>query len=142
LPVLATELQERARAVLSAEAFGYVVGGAGAEQTVAANRAAFERHQIVPRMLRDVSVRDLSVHVLGMRLPAPLMLAPVGVQSIVHPEGELASARAATAQGIPFIASTAASHSIEELAQLDTDASRWFQLYWPRDREDARLAPT
>jgi lactate 2-monooxygenase len=135
LPVLATELQESARERLSPEAFGYVLGGAGTEQTVAANRAAFARHQIVPRMLRDVSVRDLSVRVLGMQLPAPLMLAPVGVQSIVYPEGELASARAAAALGVPFIASTAASHTIEELARLDTTAKRWYQLYWPRGRE-------
>lgn len=135
LPVLATELQERARERLTPQAFGYVVGGAGAEQTVAANRAAFERHRIVPRMLRDVSVRDLSVRLLGIQLPAPLMLAPVGVQSIVHPQGELASARAAAAQGIPFIASTAASHTIEELAGVSESASRWYQLYWPRSRE-------
>ena len=135
LPVLATELQERARERLTPQAFAYVAGGAGAEQTLDANRAAFQRHRIVPRMLRDVSVRELSVSVLGMQLPAPLMLAPVGVQSIVHPEGELASARAASTQGIPFIASTAASHTIEELAGLDTAASRWYQLYWPRSRE-------
>lgn len=135
LPVLTLELQERAREILSAEAFGYVIGGAGAESTVASNRAAFERHQIVPRMLRDVSVRDLAVSVAGTRMPAPVMLAPVGVQSIVHPEGELASARGAAAQGIPFIASTAASYTIEQLAQATEGSSRWYQLYWPTSRE-------
>ena len=82
-----------------------------------ANLQAFERWQIVPRMLRDVSVRDVSTSVLGTAMPAPVMLAPVGVQSIVHPEAELAAARAAAAQGLPFILSTAASHSIEEVAE-------------------------
>ncbi len=91
LPVGVSELEERAREVLSAEAFGYVAGGAGAERTMAANLQAFERWKIVPRMLRDVSVRDLSTSVLGTAMAAPVMLAPVGVQSIVHPEAELAA---------------------------------------------------
>jgi isopentenyl diphosphate isomerase/L-lactate dehydrogenase-like FMN-dependent dehydrogenase len=135
LPVSTVELQERAREVMSAEAYGYVAGGAGAERTMHANLAAFERWKIVPRMLRDVSVRDLSTSVLGMPLSAPLMLAPVGVQSIVHPDAELASARAAASQEIPFILSTASSHSIEQVAEAMGQASRWYQLYWPRDRD-------
>jgi L-lactate dehydrogenase (cytochrome) len=99
-----------------------------------ANLQAFERVRIVPRMLRDVSERDLSTTILGMAMPAPVMLAPVGVQSIVHPQAELASARAAAALGVPFILSTAASHSIEEVADAVGDCPRWYQLYWPRDR--------
>ena len=79
LPISAAQLQECAREVLSAEAFGSVVGGAGAERTVQANMQAFERWQIVPRMLRDVSVCDLSTSVLGTAMPAPVMLAPLGV---------------------------------------------------------------
>ena len=101
LPVALARLQERARELLSPQAFGYVAGGAGAERTVKANLEAFERRQIVPRMLRDVSERDLGTSVLGTSMPAPLMLAPVGVQSIIHPEAELASARAAAAPGDP-----------------------------------------
>ncbi len=85
-------------------------------------------------MLRDVSVRSLRANVLGTHMPAPIMLAPVGVQSIVHREGELAAARAAAALELPFIASTAASHSIEQIAEAMGAASRWFQLYWPKDR--------
>jgi isopentenyl diphosphate isomerase/L-lactate dehydrogenase-like FMN-dependent dehydrogenase len=134
LPVSISELEQRARELLSAEAYGYVAGGAGAERTMRANLQAFERWQIVPRMLRDVSVRDLSGSVLATAMPAPVLLAPVGVQSIVHPQGELAAARAAAAQGIPFILSTAASHSIEEVAEAMGEASRWYQLYWPKDR--------
>jgi lactate 2-monooxygenase len=135
LPIAAAELEAAAREVLSAEAFGYVAGGAGAELTMEANLRAFERWPIVPRMLRDVSSRDVSTSVLATPMPAPVMLAPVGVQSIVHPQGELAAARAAAAQGLPFILSTAASHSIEEVAAAMGAASRWYQLYWPRDRD-------
>jgi lactate 2-monooxygenase len=135
LPVGSAGLQERAREVLSAEAFGYVSGGAGAEQTMRANLQAFERWRIVPRMLRDVSVRDLGCSVLGTAMAAPVMLAPVGVQSIVHPEAELAASRAAASLGLPFILSTAASHSMEEVAEAMGEASRWYQLYWPKDRD-------
>jgi lactate 2-monooxygenase len=135
LPISTAALQDRARETLGAEAYGYVAGGAGAERTMRANLDAFERWRIVPRMLRDVSERDLHTAVLGTSMPAPLMLAPVGVQSIVHPDAELASSRAAAAHGLPFILSTAASHSIEEVAEAMGEGSRWYQLYWPRDRE-------
>ena len=135
LPISIEGLQERAREVLSAEAYGYVAGGAGAERTVRANIEAFERRKIVPRMLRDVSVRDLSTTVLGTPMAAPVMLAPVGVQSIMHADAELASARAAGALGVPFIFSTAASRSIEQVAEAMGQAHRWYQLYWPNDRE-------
>jgi len=135
LPPLAGELEARARERLPAEAFGYVAGGAGAELTMRANLEAFERWQIVPRMLRDVSSRDLSTSILGTAMPAPVLLAPIGVQSIVHPEGELAVARAAGAQRLPFILSTAASHSMEDVAEAAGAGGRWYQLYWPTDRE-------
>jgi lactate 2-monooxygenase len=135
LPISVVELEERAREHLSAEAFAYVAGGAGAEGTVRANLLAFERWRIVPRMLRDVSTRDLGTSVLGTAMAAPVMLAPVGVQSIVHLEGELAVGRAAAALGVPAILSTAASHSMEEGAEAMGPASRWYQLYWPKDRD-------
>lgn len=135
LPLTATGLERHARDLLTPQAFGYVAGGAGAELTMRANLEAFERVEIVPRMLRDVSVRDLSTSVLGTAMGAPLLLAPVGVQSIVHPEGELAVARAAAARGVPFILSTAASHTMEDVAAEAPGASRWYQLYWPKDRD-------
>ena len=93
----------------------------------------FARRRIVPRMLRDVAERDLSATVLGAAMPAPVLLAPIGVQVIVHPEGELASAAAAGEVGLPYVASTAAAHSLEEIAQAGGDAPRWYQLYWPKD---------
>ena len=131
-------LEEQARQKLSAEAFGYVAGGAGGEETMRTNRAAIERWQIVPRMLRNVSERDTRVNVLGAMMPAPLMLAPIGVQSIVHPEAEVAVARAAASLGVPFILSTASSKTMEEVAQAADAAGkapRWYQLYWGRDPE-------
>lgn len=137
-PMNYEQLEEQARQRLTVEAYGYVAGGAGGEETMRANRAAFERWQIVPRMLRNVGERDLRAQVLGTTLPAPLMLAPIGVQSIVHPEAEVAVARAAASIGVPFILSTASSKTMEEVAQAADAAgksTRWYQLYWGRDPE-------
>ncbi|MBW8484887.1 lactate 2-monooxygenase [Actinomadura parmotrematis] len=135
LPTDLTRLEELAGAKLSAQAHGYVAGSAGSEATARANRAAFDRWRIVPRMLRDVADRDLSVEVLGTAMPSPVLLAPVGVQSILHPDGELATARAAAAAGVTQIVSTAASYEIEKVAEAAGDGPRWYQLYWPKDRE-------
>ncbi|RZS30390.1 isopentenyl diphosphate isomerase/L-lactate dehydrogenase-like FMN-dependent dehydrogenase [Herbihabitans rhizosphaerae] len=128
-------LDESARLSMDGGAFGYVAGGAGNEATVRANRAAFDQWRIVPRMLRDATNRDLSTTVLGTTMPAPVMLAPVGVQSIIHPDGELATARAAAELGVPMVLSTASSHTIEEVAEASGEGPRWFQLYWPNDPE-------
>ena len=136
IPVSIAELERRAAEAMDPKAAGYIFAGAGSEATMDANRAAFERRKIVPRMLRDVAERDLSTTVLGTAMPAPLLLAPIGVQAIVHPDGELASARAAAALGLPLVASTASHFSLEEIAAAAGEqAPRWFQLYWPNDRE-------
>jgi len=135
IPVTYEELERQAKEKLSPEAYGYVAGGAGSEQTMRANREAFNRWQIVPRMLRDVSARTLATRVLDHDLPAPVLLAPIGVQSIVHPEAEVAVARAASVEGVPFILSTASSKTLEEVAQAAGKGPRWFQLYWGRDPE-------
>jgi len=134
-PVGADEWEARASEQLDSGPFGYIAGGAGNEATVRANREAFERRRLRPRMLVGNTVRDLSVDVLGTPSPFPFFLAPVGVLSIAHSEGELAPARAAAALRVPFILSSAASHSIEEIAVAMGDAPRWFQLYWVSDRE-------
>ncbi|MFM9693210.1 lactate 2-monooxygenase [Streptomyces europaeiscabiei] len=138
LPTDPTRLEELAEHRLGAGPVGYVAGSAGDGSTARANRAALQRHRIVPRLLRDVSERDLSVEVLGRALPAPLALAPVGVLSIVHPEAESAAARAAAAQGVPYILSSASSTPMEQVAEVMGDAERWFQLYWAKDREVTR----
>jgi isopentenyl diphosphate isomerase/L-lactate dehydrogenase-like FMN-dependent dehydrogenase len=136
LPVGWPALEQAAHDALDPGARGYVFGGAGSEDTQRENLAAFRRHRIVPRMLRDVAVRDLRATVLGTAMPAPVLLAPVGVQSIVHPEGEPAVARAAGALGVPMVASTASSFTLEEIAEAGESAGpgspRWFQLYWPK----------
>jgi isopentenyl diphosphate isomerase/L-lactate dehydrogenase-like FMN-dependent dehydrogenase len=134
-PIEPSALEAAARDVLTPEAFGYVAGSAGTESTARANRDAFSRWQIVPRFLRDMSVRDLSTSVLGTSLPAPVALGPVGVQGIVHPEAEIAVAKAAAGLRIPMSLSTVSSYSIEDVAAANGDSPRWFQLYWPKDRE-------
>lgn len=126
-------LEQSARDRLGPGPFWYVAGGAGSGATVRANREAFDRVRIVPRMLTNSTERHLGVTVLGTELPAPVMLAPVGVQSILHPDGELATARAAAELGIPMVLSTASSHTIEEVAEASGDGPRWYQLYWPND---------
>jgi isopentenyl diphosphate isomerase/L-lactate dehydrogenase-like FMN-dependent dehydrogenase len=138
IPISLALLEQKAKEILSPPAFDYVAGGAGGEDTVRANREAFYRRRIVPRMLRDVSQRDLSVELFGVQLPAPVILGPVGVQGILHAEGELASARAAAGLGLPFTLSTAASRPMEEVAQAAESAGNgvlWFQLYWGKNPE-------
>ena len=136
-PIDFRSLEAKAMEVMSAEAFGYVAGSAGLERTETANRAAFDKWRIVPRFLRNVGERDLSSTVLDTPFPAPVALAPVGVQGIVHPEAELAVARAAKSLGVPMVLSTVSSYRMEQVAEAGGDSPRWFQLYWPRDREVA-----
>jgi lactate 2-monooxygenase len=127
------QLEARAAEVLSPEALGYITPSAGSGATAQANRDAFDRWRIVPRMLRGSAERNLSTTVLGTPLPAPVALAPIGVQTLAHPDGELASARAAAAVGVPYTHSCAASHTPEQAAEAGGDGPRWFQLYWPTD---------
>lgn len=130
LPLRAEDLEQRAADLLSPEAYWYVAGGAG-DASMRANREAFDRYRLVPRMLTDVSERDLSVTVLGKRQPHPVLLAPVGVLGIIHDDAEVAVARAASALDVPMILSTVSSKPMEEVADSLGDTRRWFQLYWP-----------
>ena len=137
-PAITTDLaslETAAAQVLDPAPLGYIVPSAGGGSTARANVAAFERWRIVPRMLRDHATRDLSTEVLGTPMAAPVLLGPVGVQTLAHPDGELASARAAAALGLPFVQSTQAGHSIEQVAEASGDGARWYQLYWPSDPE-------
>ncbi|MDY7087881.1 MAG: alpha-hydroxy-acid oxidizing protein [Actinomycetota bacterium] len=129
-----TALEDLARPVLTPDALGYLVGDAGAGETGRANRAAYNRRPLLPRMLRGADRRDLSVTVLGRRLPVPVLLAPVAAQTLVHPEGELASIRGAADAGVPFVLSTNASCTLEEAAAAAGPQPRWFQLYLPNER--------
>ncbi len=163
LPMTAAGMAAAAERVLDPAAYGYVAGSAGTESTAAANLAALARWQLVPRHLRGVTQRDLRTELFGHTLPAPVLLAPVGVLGIVHPEAELAVARAAGGLGVPMVLSTVSTFSLEDVAgQLrsvagdgsgdggsgdgagrpdsrvaDLAGSGWYQLYWPRRREVA-----
>lgn len=138
VPVSPTALEARALARMSREAAAYIIGGAGMEATMRANRAALERRHLVPRVLRDVSRRDLSVELFGRRHTAPLLLAPVGVLEMVHGQADLAVARAAAREGIGYVFSNQASFPMEDCARAMGDAPRWFQLYWSCDDDVVR----
>src|SRR5688572_978905 len=134
-PVSPDDWEAKARETLEQGPFDYVAGGAGSEATARANREAFERRRIRPRMLTGKAERDLSVEVLGLRSPAPFLLGPVGVLSIVHDEAERGVARASKATRVPLVLSSAASTSLEDVAAELGDQAAWFQLYWWGDRE-------
>ena len=136
LPFGWREMQAAAHEVMTPGAIGYVAGGAGGEDTMAANRAAFDRWRLVPRMLRGIPAkRSHETTVLGTTMPAPVLLAPVGVLSIVHPDCERAVAKAAAELDLTMVVSTASSTTMEDVAASAPDAARWYQLYWPADRD-------
>jgi lactate 2-monooxygenase len=132
IPLDADRLEAAAQKRMRPEAFAYVAAGAGNEHTVAANRAAFARWRIVPRMLRDVERRDTSIELFGQRLPSPFLLAPVGVLELAHPQADCAVARAARDTGTAMVFSNQASRPMEGVSRILGDTPRWFQLYWSR----------
>ncbi len=135
VPFAFDKLERAARRRMTREAYAYIAGGAGLEGTIDANRAAFDRRRIVPRVLRDVSQRDLTVSLFGRRLPTPFLLAPIGVLELAHRDADVAVAKAAAAEGVPMIFSNQASRPMEECAAAMGDAPRWFQLYWSTSNE-------
>ena len=131
------ELEALAEQHLPRMAFDYYAGGAEDEVTLRANRAAFERIALRPRMLVDVSVIDTSATVLGQRVAAPILVAPTAMHRLGHPEGELATARGAGAAETLMIVSTLATTSLEDVAAA-ASSPLWFQLYAVKDREITR----
>ena len=115
----------------------YFTGGAGDEVSLRDNRAAFARQGIVPRVMRDVSSVDTAVELLGRRWPNPIFIAPTALQRMAHPDGELATARAAAARGMTMTLSTSASTDLSDVAAVG--GPRWFQVYLLAD-EGARRA--
>ncbi len=138
VPQVAAALERQAKRAMSEEGFAYIAGGAGLETTMMANRAAFERVRIVPRMLRGPATRKLEAELFGRTLSAPLLLAPIGVLEMAHRDGDVAVARAAAAEGVPMIFSSQASRPLEECAAAVGDAPRWFQLYMSMSDELVR----
>jgi isopentenyl diphosphate isomerase/L-lactate dehydrogenase-like FMN-dependent dehydrogenase len=135
VPFSFAKLESSAKRRLTREAYAYIAGGAGLEGTIDANRAAFDRRRIVPRMMRDVSERDLSIELFGRRLPTPFLTAPIGVLELAHRDADVAVAKAAASEGVPMIFSNQASRSMEDCAAVMGDAPRWFQLYWSTSNE-------
>ena len=147
-----SQLEEEAAKVLSPDALAYILAGAGDTDTTRANAAAFRRWRIRRRKGRegregrDVALTarsagakpgkvDLSTTILGTRMPAPFLFAPIGVQKLAHPDGDIATARAAAEVGLTYIHSTQGSYKMEDVAAANGDGSRWYQLYWPTDDE-------
>jgi isopentenyl diphosphate isomerase/L-lactate dehydrogenase-like FMN-dependent dehydrogenase len=128
-----SKLEAQASQVLDRQARAYFLASAGGRFTARTNARAFRGWQIVPRMFRDHEERYLSTTILGTRMPAPVILAPVGRQKLAHPDGDLASARAAADLELTYVRSTHASSSIEEVAAANGTGSRWYQLDWPSD---------
>ena len=138
LPLVTTDpnkLEAQARKHLGDRSYNYVAGGAGERATMDANRLAFRQWKLIPRMLRPSTKRDLSTELFGTKLPSPILVAPVGVQSIFHADREVGVASIARELEVPYILSTASSSSIEEVAAASGDGERWYQLYWPHDDE-------
>ncbi|GAA5079128.1 lactate 2-monooxygenase [Nocardia iowensis] len=140
LPMTYAELEARAQAALPPGIWSYVAGGAGDEFTQRTNVTAFEKLGIVPRMLRDTKVRDLSIELFGMKLPSPLFMAPVGVIGLCAQDGhgDLATAEAAARTGVPMMASTLTVDPLEDVAARFGDTPGIFQLYTPKDRDLAQ----
>lgn len=132
IPTSFAGLEAKAQATMSAEAWAYVAGGAGLETTMNANRAAFDSVRIAPHMLANAGVRDLGIDLFGARLPAPVLTAPLGAMEIVHPEADLAIARATARLGLPMIISSQACFPMEDIAKANGNGPRLFQLYWGR----------
>lgn len=140
VPTGAEKLEAAARRALlrrpgGRRAWAYIYGGAGSGATMDANRQAFDRRQLVPRMLRDTASRDLSTTVLGQRLPAPLLVAPIGAAGLVRRDADLAVGRASAERGLPYILSSQGSSPMEATAAAMGSGPRWFQLYWSSDEQ-------
>ncbi|KAM3070954.1 hypothetical protein ACMFMG_009862 [Clarireedia jacksonii] len=126
-------LEEQAKSKLAATAYNYVAGGAGERATMDANRLAFRQWKMIPRMLRPTTQRDLRINLFGQEYDSPILMAPVGVQTIFHEDKETGLSKVCAEIGVPYILSTASSSSIEEVAEATGDGHRWYQLYWPQD---------
>jgi lactate 2-monooxygenase len=130
-----SRLEDQAARALPPDSLAYILAGAGDNATARANAEAFRQWRIKRRTPRRRAARELSTTVLETRMPAPVLFAPVGVQKLAHPDGELASARAAATLKLTYINSTQGAYSMEEVAAANGAGSRWYQLYWPIDDE-------
>ncbi|MFT8323050.1 MAG: alpha-hydroxy acid oxidase [Bacillus sp. (in: firmicutes)] len=135
LPIFIEEWEEKAKEIIEKGPFDYIRSGSGDEETLKGNRKAFQKWSILPRVLRDVSLSSAETTLFEQKLSFPLVLAPVGFQGLADEEGEKAAARAAARAGVPYIASTVSTYSLEEIAESAPNGDNWFQLYWSRNKE-------
>ena len=124
-----SDLETAASKMVVGPAWAYVQGGAGEERTIKANREAFQRRTLRPRVLVNVETLDLTTTLLGEKVSAPFYVSPTAYQGLLHPDAELATARAASAANILGVFSTISSRSLEEIARAAPQGPRWFQLY-------------
>ncbi|MGE7750512.1 alpha-hydroxy acid oxidase [Lysinibacillus fusiformis] len=136
-PICFADLEKAVAEKIPAGPFGYIRSGAGGEQTLRNNRSAFEKYSIVPRFLNDVSNVHTTINLFGKTYPTPLLFAPVGMNGMVHEEGELAAVRAAQQLNMPYIQSTVSTYALEDVAEAAPSATKWFQLYWSTNEEIA-----
>ena len=129
------KLEARAKEKMTAKAGGYILGGAGTDDTIRENADAFAKYRIYPRMLRDVSTRDTSATLFGIKIPSPILTCPIGVLEMIDDEADKAVGRATAKLGIPMIISNQASFSMEDITAEMADGPRWFQLYWSKSNE-------
>ncbi|MEM0139672.1 MAG: alpha-hydroxy-acid oxidizing protein [Ferroplasma sp.] len=135
LPVSVSEWRQKARELLADGPWWYLEGAAGNNDTMNNNINAFQQYAIRPRYLRNVENREQNIEIFGKKYDSPFILAPIGVQSIIHKDAEMASAGAAAEMGVPFILSTVSSKSIEEISTAYPDSEKWFQLYPGKDEK-------
>jgi len=130
IPTSFPGLEAAAKAKMSRQAWAYTAGAAGLESSMDANRAAFARYPIAPRMLGGAGQRDLSCEMFGVKVAAPLFSSPIGVLEMMHPEADLAVARAMASLNLAMMISSQASTPMEKIAEANGDGPRFFQLYW------------
>lgn len=130
IPTSFTGLEAAAQRKMTPEAWAYTAGAAGLESAMDANRAAFDKFPIAPRMLGGAGVRNLETEIFGAKSVAPIMTCPIGVLEMMHPDADLAVARATQRSGVPMIISSQASFPMEEIAKANGNGDRFYQLYW------------
>ncbi|KUJ19693.1 FMN-dependent alpha-hydroxy acid dehydrogenase [Mollisia scopiformis] len=138
VPPFSTEpgdLEDLAKRALTVGGWYYASSNAGQSYTHLANRQAFYRHRIIPRMLVDTNLRDTKTEIFGHKVSAPIGFAPIGINKIYNPLGELPVAKVAKELNLPYCLSTAGSNPIEDVAKANGDGPRFFQLYMPHDDE-------
>ena len=137
-PLFNTEpgkLEELAKEKLTQNGWYYASSNAGQSYTHLANRQAFFRHKIIPKQLVDTNQRDSRTEIFGHKVSAPIGFAPIGINKIYHPQGEIPVAKVAKQLNLPYCLSTAGSSAIEDVAEANGQAPRFYQLYMPHDDE-------